>query len=312
MNEIVNSGTQGDSGDNSSSVVGPQTATAAQAKPPDTKRTAPKNKCRWTQDPLMAALTAAGLIALIVYTAYTRQLVIDTKFATGEQARLTTDSNRINLEAYTAVQRAFITISDVEINPIYDNGEITHWALRINIENSGSTPSVDLNVVPTNTDFPVGPQEGWSKIYPSVRLPNVPNDPEDARSILQRGGISLRALIGPHAKYPIISFGLPAAEGAPHGITAILAGKMRAFTYGAIHYHDIFKGTPEHVTKYCFGIGAEKTRDGIRPQSYPCAHWNCADEECQGDKRSYEAEVIKAFQDVGAEVPLEFYPPKTE
>jgi hypothetical protein len=217
MIKTVNSGIQGVFEDNSSSVVGPQPATAVEAKPPDPKLTTSKNKYRWTQDPLMAALTAAGLIALIVYTAYTRQLVIDTEFATGEQVRLTTDSNRINREAYTAVQRAFITISDVEITAIYDNGEITHWALRVNIENSGSTPSVDFNVVPTNTDFPVGQQEGWSKIYPSVRLPNVPNDPEDARSILKRGGTSLRALIGPHAKYPITSFGLPAAEGAPHG-----------------------------------------------------------------------------------------------
>jgi hypothetical protein len=231
-------------------------------------------------------------------------MVLDTEFATREQVRLTTESNRINREAYTAVQRAFITVSDVEMTPLYDNGEITHWALRVNVENSGNTPTVDLNVVPTNTSYPIERQE--------VRSPGVPNDPENARGILKNGGISLHALIGPHVRYPITSFGLPAAKGASDGIDAILTRKSRAFTYGAIHYHDIFEGTREHVTKYCYGIGAEETKDGVMPRPYPCSHWNCADDECLRDKRSYDDEVTKAYREAGKEVPPELIAPKVE
>jgi hypothetical protein len=223
-----------------------------------------------------------------------------------------TESNKINRESFTSVQRAFIAISDVEVTPLYTSGEITHWALRVNVENSGNTPTVDLNVMPNNTFFPIGKQDGWNQPYLGIKLPEVPGDPEDIRVVLKRGGISLQALIGPHVKYPIASIGLPAAKGAPNGIEDVLAGHTRAFTYGAIHYHDIFEATREHVTKYCYGIGAEETKDGVRPRAYPCSHWNCADDECKQDKSAYEAEVTKAFRDAGQEVPREFYLPKEE
>jgi hypothetical protein len=246
-------------------------------------------------------VTLAGVIAVVAYTTVAAwQACLMNK-----QLLIMKQTDETTRESFTAVQRAFITVRDIELVPIYEKEEITHWIFHMNVENSGNTPTKDFNIVRTNTDYPVPLPESFLKTYPGIRLPDGPPDPEDARDSQKRGGISLRrALIGPHAKYPIDGgMGWPAAEGVHNGLPAILAGKTRAFTYGTIHYHDTLKGTPEHVTKYCFGITAENTKDGTRASYYPCAHWNCADDECKGDKDDYEAEITKAFRDVGAEVP---------
>jgi hypothetical protein len=71
-----------------------------------------------------------------------------------------------------------------------------------------------------------------------------------------------------------------------------------------IHYYDIFPGTKEHVTKFCFAIGAEKTAENeIKPRYGSCRHWNCADEECKTDRDAYQREVREAFANAGQTVP---------
>jgi hypothetical protein len=213
--------------------------------------------------------------------------------------------------AYTATQRAFVTINDVDSAPIYDpkTGAITHWKLLMNIENSGNSPTVDLRVIPTNSMGPAGPHKGWNELYPGVKFPEGPNDPEVSWRITKDGGTYMHALIGPHAKFPISSFGIPlSTTGNMADVDGLLAGKWRAYTFGAIHYRDIFPGSPDHVTKYCYGLSAEKQKDSTAKLTfYLCSHWNCADDECKADRKAYEAEITKAFKDTGKQVPSDFY-----
>jgi hypothetical protein len=60
------------------------------------------------------------------------------------------------------------------------------------------------------------------------------------------------------------------------------------FIYGIAVYDDIFQQAA-HVTKYCYEViglvGADET-----PSIAACSHWNCADEECERDKKAYDSE----------------------
>lgn len=85
---------------------------------------------RWwksfTNDLGMFILTLATLIALGIYTWYTRQLVIDTE------------------TSYTVVQRAFVTALPIQVDPTIVKGERA-WMFTTIVENSGATPTKGMN-----------------------------------------------------------------------------------------------------------------------------------------------------------------------
>jgi hypothetical protein len=185
--------------------------------------------------------------ATLVLVAFTALFTGLSWFVFRDQARIAKEAADDAHIAYTAVQRAFITISDVVPTPIYDpdSGKVSHWTLRMNFENSGNTPTVDFRVIPGNTSYPV---DQWQKAFPGVRQPDAPNDPEIVWGSLKSGGRYTYGLVGPHAKFPLTSFGIP-LDGTDGGIAGIFGGESRAFTFGSIHYRDIFKGSSEHVRR---------------------------------------------------------------
>ena len=80
----------------------------------------------------------------------------------------------------------------------------------------------------------------------------------------------------------------------------------RFYTYGVIHYRDIFAHSEAHVTKYCYSIGAARNqKDEMEPSIGLCGHWNCADDECKTDRDAWVAEVRDAFSKAGMKVPKE-------
>jgi hypothetical protein len=69
-------------------------------------------------------------------------------------------------------------------------------------------------------------------------------------------------------------------------------GEATYFIVASIHYHDVFKDSPEHITKSCFRVGATiEADDTIKPSYGLCTHWNCADSECDDDREEYEEEM---------------------
>jgi hypothetical protein len=68
--------------------------------------------------------------------------------------------------------------------------------------------------------------------------------------------------------------------------------RLNFFIYGVARYHDQFFNTTERVTKFCFVV-IPFVRDGIAdPQNHGlCHHWNCGDEDCDRDKKNYEADL---------------------
>jgi hypothetical protein len=74
-------------------------------------------------------------------------------------------------------------------------------------------------------------------------------------------------------------------------IQAILKG-FKMYVFGIFYYNDVFPHTDQHVTKFCYQLGANMSEKGEIVSSFSfCAHWNCADEECDEDKRAWNAEV---------------------
>jgi hypothetical protein len=212
-----------------------------------------------------------------------------------QQAALTRDS-------FTTVQRAFITIVDLQFEATRDaQGKATSWMFIPIIENSGSTPTKDMKVTRIMTGGPTKPEEGWSQSYPSIKLPHDPGDPDEVY-YKPEPFHPTHLLLGPKARLP-----LPLSATGGIGVDLLRNVIERGWehaAFGVIHYYDIFPGTKEHVTKFCFAIGAEKTtQNEIKPRYGVCRHWNCADEECRADRDAYQSEVRDAFAKAGQTVP---------
>lgn len=94
-----------------------------------------------------------------------------------------------------------------------------------------------------------------------------------------------KALIGPQDEVAIGTIGMPL-----HLLQSDARNGMPFYLTAAIRYDDIFR--KHHVTKYCYVIGLSSEPDGVlKPTSGLCEHWNCADDECLGDRSDYQAET---------------------
>jgi hypothetical protein len=60
-------------------------------------------------------------------------------------------------------------------------------------------------------------------------------------------------------------------------------GTAHAYVYGWLSYHDVFAGTPEHITKFCYEVrflNDPFSRTNLAFETNLCPHHNCADEDC--------------------------------
>ncbi len=144
------------------------------------------------------------------------------------------------------------------------------WRLHPRWINSGNTPTRGLEVrvayelrdapLPETFDFrfPESLQVTPTTIYPSGMIESMPRD------------ITGEELV------------------------AIRDGKKHFYVWGVARYHDVFPGTPRHVTKFCCSIGnvTGNPREGYDVNSnaveitFPFYHrHNCADDDCQDQRK---------------------------
>ena len=225
----------------------------------------------------MFLVSLGALLALVVYTAYTRQLVTDTE------------------QSYRDVQRAFVTVVPMKSEARIVDGEKV-FVFTTTIENSGNTPTRNLSFSQRYPCLIAGPStvggspgvgpvnscevRGSGGQFDGAIGPSDPSsDPPGHIITLQTQAGSMLAThaypLGPHQQIAIASVAMPGTEIARRQ-------KIGAFWYveGAISYDDVFGG-PHHVTKYCFyvyqwGVGG----GGDEPHYAPCPRWNCTDDEC--------------------------------
>jgi hypothetical protein len=175
------------------------------------------------------------------------------------------ESNRINRDALDAVQRPFVTFSpNIGMYPIIQNGKITEMQPEVTVTNSGATPTKNLttktnlyfspNPIPTNYDFhDIGAAPDNSVLGPKDTLAND-TDPFDVSQF-----------------------------------EAVRDGRGHLYIYGWAKYSDQLKGTPDHITKFCYEMSVSYLGDlatilgsGKRIGRFTVCRQgnNCTDGEC--------------------------------
>ena len=178
-------------------------------------------------------------------------------------------------EALIADRRAFVF--PIGLNQFWERDPKTgqyNWRLRPGLLNTGETPTRRL------------------RFYVDCEFRNSPL-PENFQFIdgPARPG---KGFLGPKATlYGGLAPQLQNAALSPQDLHDIINGRKYVYLWGWIRYFDVFPGTPEHITRFCWQILVTgdpfKFVPGQVPQQDPdnlnfsylqTAQGNCADEEC--------------------------------
>jgi hypothetical protein len=201
---------------------------------------------------ILNSITVILLVATAFFTAKT-YLVFEAQLSVSQDA-----ANDAHI-AYTAVQRAFITMGDLRIEktpdlipgPIGSKGVAAtyYWKLTPVAQNSGNTPTRFASALALATSPPVelvGGFPGQAVVgsrYDSLVQPINP----DMFNVFP----PIKLIIGPHSSAPIGGNGIP-IEGLKSFHEVQTSKGVGWYIYGVIHYFDLFPHTSEHVTKYCY------------------------------------------------------------
>jgi hypothetical protein len=221
------------------------------------------------------------------------------------------EANKTSRESFTAVQRAYVIVTDLPVSTTsYDSG--ISWEYVPAVVNVGNTQSANLGIIeigPGNMRSLIGAKfmfpltaEQNRKFCISTQL-GVPADPDVIfHSPDLRRDTNTRIfnfIIGPKqpVKYPAVESRVGSSIGANTvGGMIEMPNVDWPYFFGEIVYNDVFMGTPNHVTKYCFQTTGVQAGDATHTGGFLigyCRHWNCADEECEADKKRYEDEAAK-------------------
>jgi hypothetical protein len=276
-------------------------------------------KRNWEATPKPHWVEVWTLVILVIVGIFQIGIYLKQANIMQSQADIAAEQNRISSQALTAVQRAFIIVSDFVPIEIYDASKtnVTGWQFKPSFENAGATGTEFLSVtsVDPHSYWQVLSKEIEKKIFGPKRSgersvgflkyqsflndrdfkTGSPNDPDEIAidDIANMQFVIPSATLGPKQKIP-----LPMSHTGNYKITAAdgmaaQENKIGRFFYGRAEYTDIFK--KHHVTKYCFridGIARGGVGDPTTPVLALCKHWNCVDDQCKEDRRQYDAEVV--------------------
>jgi len=201
----------------------------------------------------------------------THELAIQAKNQADEaikEVNMMKESNRINREALESVQRAFVLPGDVDPTVIGNNSTQSvrfsfHW------NNSGTTPTKGLRThVNYRWDIQALPNDfSFSDLW------------EEGRSHVQTP-----ALLGPKGSTAVDVGPVPVQV-----VNGLVQHYYHLNFWGWATYRDVFRGTPEHITEFCyelipFDVQTGKDSTTIKYRLDNCTHHNCYDDECKEEK----------------------------
>jgi hypothetical protein len=196
--------------------------------------------------------------------------------ANAETKRIGDAANQVTRDALIRVQRAFVFPDTDEPTVIEegDKGSSPEIIFRFKWRNSGTTPTEDMRThfsyqwstlpLPENFTFP----DLWGVGKPHINVP---------------------VAIGPKGEIGIDSEPL-----AMSVVEAVRDKKMHLYVWGWAKYRDVFKGTPVHITEFCYDLAT--ARKQVVPTPDPkvqtlsliwnnCERHNCYDEDCTDYKQ---------------------------
>jgi hypothetical protein len=202
-------------------------------------------------------------------------------------------SNGINRESFTSVQRAFITVASFDTPvrvgdvPGGQGKQAKYWWFIPNIKNSGNTPTKNMKYFirascPPESSWGMG---GRMNIICDFTRRDI-LDPVDVFSDPTSKKIESAAILGPQSAIALGGIGITEAS-----IQAVIKG-FNLFIFGLVYYNDTFPNTKRHITKFCYQAGASLSDKSEIVSSFGfCDHWNCADDECDDDRKAWDVEV---------------------
>jgi hypothetical protein len=168
-------------------------------------------------------------------------------------------------DALVSVQRAFVSATPVITELKQPNGSSDGVSLDISWQNSGSTPTKFLQITDQSS-------------YDS----NFSGDPETSKNspLVKKAKI----FISPKGSYNSHLVIIPQFQ-----LENVLKKQTIYFFWGTASYRDVFNGTEEHITKYCYYIdpfyveylGSSPPKASYRYESRQCEKGNCIDDECK-------------------------------
>jgi hypothetical protein len=167
-------------------------------------------------------------------------------------------------DTLVTVQRAFVSpyINYGRTDDPFSNQPIS-MNIGVKWENSGITPTKSLAAY---DNWVIGNQ-----------VPNIYKDMGDSSH-------NAATVLGPKGSGPIFSKPVKLSFAV---IEAYWKAGTHLYLWGWAKYRDVFKGTPAHITRYCYDItfapipNASGTNTGWTTVNSNCPQGNCWDEECQ-------------------------------
>ena len=264
----------------------------------------------------MTGLTALGLVALVFYTFYTRQMVIDAEDAARQQtidiqksfgktdealaaanrlanaaaqsanesrqlAREAAAANAISQEALVGVQRAFMFPKGVDLEQLTDaraTGDIT-----------GTKPVAWIARVKWENSGNTPTRNltvAWRCLYSFDQINDpwgfVPKKGDKSKGLVTG---EVRSVFGPKQTEYAGACGIP-----PIALLLHQLGAYNYYVFGIATYNDVLSPKRVHRTEFCYALkitGNIETgwRDApsvapLTSEAYACQKHNCADEEC--------------------------------
>jgi hypothetical protein len=185
---------------------------------------------------------------------------------TQRAANASIDSSTTNKAALIEVQRAFMSPTiERTTEPTPESKNPTSIDFNARWVNEGATPAIALR-----SHF------SYSQ---AATLPDI------SRDILTPGVTPQNGIT--HFLFPKQYFLSTTIFLTQQKIAFLVGSKTNYYVWGWAKYHDVFKGTEEHITRYCYVIEVSPVID-IMGQGIPatevsardCDVGNCADKEC--------------------------------
>ncbi|AUC97738.1 hypothetical protein CWS35_28440 [Bradyrhizobium sp. SK17] len=210
---------------------------------------------------------------LVIWTAVLAIVAVVTTGVGYVQWRALLKTDGTTREAFTAVQRPFIIATGLAASQDLPG----YWSFQTILENTGGTPTKNMTVT-TAVSFSV------------PVLPDSPDDPGELKKQSSEAYPTVtNHFIGPHGKVAVDAISLITKT-----LEEMADNRADFFVYGIARYNDQFAETTERLTKFCFVVRPYKEKSGLTLQNRGlCHHWNCGDEDCQRDKRGYQAELAE-------------------
>jgi hypothetical protein len=212
-----------------------------------------KSKPHWVE---IATLIIVGVVGLFQICIYFKQANI-----MQTQANIAADANKQT----AAANRAFVYSQDINFagpNTGMTNG--ADWVAILNWQNSGNTPTRDLEIAVTYTGYPTVQK---FPVFPSFK--DIEHRP---------------TFMGPKAT------GVITLPFTAEVLSAIQQHTLNVYIFGRATYHDVIDPKENRVTRICRELSnVPPSFSQPKAQTFfaDCAIHNCADEECAREDREH-------------------------